>query len=113
MIFPTLKGFVHKSGGYDVHGQPKPGVVRPFMFAPVKLKFSDQHTTVRTDSAGSHGSALETVADVVILVRPEVDAQLADVLTIVGHKVKVSAKHPRFTPGGRLDHYQLDCVAEA
>lgn len=111
MIIPTLLVQVHKQAGFDLRGQPKMTAAAPVLVAPVKVKFTNQHTTVRTDSAGSHGHAEETAADVVLLVKLEARVAPGDMLVISGHKVRVASKHPRYSIAGKLDHYQLDCVA--
>ena len=111
MILPTLTITVEKSNGHDVYGQPAFAPGRKAKVCPIKLKFSTQHTTVRTDSSGTHGAADEAVADVVLLALPAAQIGEGDRLVINGHKVKVTAVHPRYEVGGRLDHYQLDCIA--
>lgn len=111
MIIPTLLIYIERPSGYDLHGQPVLAPKRAAKVAPVKVKFTDQHTTVRTDSSGTHGAALETVADVVLLAKPNVDIQPGDIVTVVGRRVRVQAIHPRFEVTGRHDHNQIDCEA--
>jgi hypothetical protein len=111
VIIPTLTIQVSRVTGTDLHSQPILKTLPPIRVAPVKLRFTNQHTTVRTDSSGSHGHADETAANVVLLALPNANIELEDVLTVVGHTVKVTMKEPRFDIGGKLDHYQLECVA--
>jgi hypothetical protein len=108
---PTLEVEVWKRTGSDVYGQPVQTKVRGEKVAPVRLEFSNQHTTVRTDSAASHGHAQETVADVVLLAVAATQIALDDMLVVLGHKVRVVKVHPRFTVAGKLDHNQIHCEA--
>ena len=109
MIIPTLLIKRHAPGTTDTYGQPRMGAVTYEMVAPVKLLFVNQHTTVRTDSAGSHGHAYEETANVVILAGARSKIDLDDILTIAGHKVVVTGMHPRHQVNGTLDHYQVTC----
>lgn len=111
MIYPTLRIEVHRMAGTDRNGQPLLVRQRDQMVAPVRLNFTSQHTTVRTDSSGTHGQAYEETADVTVLALPNSGIEIDDVLVVMGHKVRVSTKHPRFQVNGTLDHLQLKCVA--
>jgi hypothetical protein len=113
MIIPTMKIFrLAFTGEHDINGQPifRPQVAE--MVSPVKVRFSNQNTTVRTDTAASHGHAYETVADVIVLALPTSKIALEDVLIIRGYRVKVAETHPRFTAvAGKLDHIEVRCLA--
>lgn len=111
MIYPTLRIEVHRMAGTDRNGQPLMVRQPDQLVCPVRLNFTVQHTTVRTDSSGTHGQAYEETADVSVLARPEANIELDDMLVIMGHKVRVASKHPRFEVTGRLDHIQLKCIA--
>ena len=111
MIIPTIAVEVHRLAGHDRYGQPRHIKVADAKFAPVRLAFSAQHTTVRTDSAASHGHASENTADVVILMLPVIDVKHGDMLVLLGRKVRVTEIHPRFTVRGKHDHNQIHCEA--
>lgn len=111
MIIPTL--WIQRQGrlGNDLHGQPLLAPPSREIVCPVKLKFDAQHTTVRTDSSGSHGQAYELTANVVLLARTDTKIKIDDILTVVGNKVVVAELHPRYRVNGTLDHYEVRCTA--
>lgn len=111
MIFPTLWVDILDRKSTDRYGQPKLAKIGRVKVAPVKLIFSDDHTTVRTDSSGSHGSALEQTSNVVVLVRPGTPVEKGDALMVLGHKVMVTKIHARYTVTGKHDHNELHCEA--
>lgn len=109
MIIPTLVVMRQPPVATDLHGQPITGAVTREMVTPVKLAFADQHTTVRTDSAASHGHGYEITSNVVILALPKTKIAIRDILTIYGNKVVVTKVHPRFQVNGKLDHVEVHC----
>lgn len=111
MIFPTLWVTLYDRKSTDRFGQPKLTRTGRVLVAPVKLAIGQEKTTVRTDSSGSHGSARETTADVVVLARTSVRIDMGDVLEINGHKVLVVGIHPRYTVTGQHDHNEFHCDA--
>lgn len=110
MIFPTLRVKRSELGASDVYGQPLPGREVGEMVTPVKLSLKSQHTTVRTDSAASHGHAYETTADVVLLFLPNSKVAIGDFVTVLGTKTVVMAEHPRFQTNGKKDHIEVHCL---
>lgn len=112
MIYPTLPIEIWKKTGTDAFSQPKfSASAISEKVCPVKLNFSATHTTVRTDSAGSHGHAGEDTADVVVLAGPKTQIETGDKLIVLGHALRVKGMHPRFTVRGLLDHHQVTCGA--
>lgn len=109
MIIPTLLIKRQAPGTTDIYGQPRMGAVTHEMVAPVKLLFVSQHTTVRTDSAGSHGHAYETTANIVLLAKAESKIDIDDILTIAGNKVVVRSRHLRYRANGMPDHFEVRC----
>ena len=111
MIFPTLLIDVYGVPRSDVYGQPI--IINPIRekVAPVKLIFDNQHTTVRTDSAASHGNAYEGTANVVVLAGLSTKIELDCILGVCGNKVKVIYKHIRHRTTGEADHYEIRCIA--
>ena len=110
MIIPTLRIRCQKAATADVYGQPVLGAVSYEMVSPVKLEFTSQHTTVRTDSAASHGHGYETTSDVLILAKPASKIGMGDILTIIDTKVSVVKLHPRYRLNGRVDHIEIHCT---
>lgn len=111
MIIATLWITCQSTVGSDAYGQPIYGQVWREKVAPVKLEFTNQHTTVRTDSSGSHGNAYETTANVVLLLLPNSKVAIGDTLTVNGNKVSVSQSHTRYRVTGLLDHIEIQCTA--
>lgn len=111
MIFPTIPVLIFSRIGTDIHGQAKFTPATAAKVAPVKLVFRVAHSTVRTDSSGSHGSASESTADVILLVRPGVQIKPDDELEVLGHRATVEAIHNRFSVDGKHDHNELHCLA--
>lgn len=111
MILPTLMVEVQQQGDTDLYGQPVLSAPTRERVSPVKLNFTTQHTTVRTDSAATHGQAYEQVADVVILALPDTKIEINSIVTVMGRKVRADSKMARHTVRGALDHYQIHCVA--
>lgn len=111
MIIPTLKIEHHKVDGFDLHGQAKLRRLPDVMVCPVRLVFDQQHTTVRTDSAASHGAAMEMTATCVLLAKPKTTIRIEDMLVVMGNKIRVIEKHPRYTVTGHLDHWQIKATA--
>lgn len=111
MIYPTLPFKLWKRAGSNRYAEPVFAAMPDELCAPVRLSFSQTHTTVRTDSAASKGHAMEQVATVVILVKPGTQAGIDDKLEILGQPLRVIGWHPRFTVRGVLDHVELHCDA--
>ena len=109
MIYPTVPITVVRLVSTNVYGEPVHQVVGKERCAPVRLRFSNASTTVRTDSAGTRGHAQEDVAEVRVLVVPRTKIQIEDCFVIAGKTVRVTGKEPRMTVGGKLDHYELTC----
>ena len=110
MIIPTLKISRQSTAETDLYGQPVLGPMVSEMVAPIKLIFKSAHTTVRSDSAASKGHAYEEVDNVIFLALPRSTVAVNDVVTVLGHKVRVDQTHPRFRVGGTLDHLEVHCV---
>ena len=111
MIRPTLKISRQGTSGSDIYGQPLLGGVTYELVAPVKLQFDVQHTTVRTDSAASHGHASENTAAVILLALPKSKIAPNDILMVIGNKLKVVRIHKRYTVAGVFDHIEVHCTA--
>lgn len=109
MIIATLWIEREEPTKHDAFGQPLKGKTTRERVAPVKLMFDSQHTTVRTDSAGSHGHASEGVANIVLLASPKSLIGINDILIVLGQRVHVVGKHPRMRVNGQHDHNEIHC----
>lgn len=109
MIYPTLPVRVFVKSGENAYAEPvfkrKPGE----KVCPVRLSFTNETTTVRTDSAGSKGHAREDAAQVVLLAVPTTQIRVESRIEVLGKTLRVTGVHPRFTVTGALDHYELHC----
>jgi hypothetical protein len=109
VIIPTL--WIKRQGPatHDIYGQPRLSTPTREKVAPVKLEFSVQHTSVRTDSTGSHGHAYEGTADVILLAQPTSKIAVDDILTVLDGTVRVTMVRPQYRVNGILDHYEIRC----
>jgi len=110
MMVPTI--WIERSTrtGRDVHGQPLMKKQPREKVAPVKMIFKKQHSTVRTDSSGTHGHANEVTSDIVLLARPRSQIKHSDILTVAGHKVEVIELRPQYDVFGKVDHIEIHCA---
>lgn len=110
MFTPNLHGFIQSSFGYDVNAERKYGNQRECPYATVSMKIDLQKTSVRADSSASRGSADEIATTrTKILVPAYVTASFGDrFISAEGYRFLVKSVHPRYSIGGRLDHYEID-----
>lgn len=97
--------------GFDVYGSSRLGEAIPIKCAVVKLKDKRQQTTVRADSSGSRGFGEEQVADAKLLFLPSSQVKAGDVIRVHGIDLEVAIVQPRIAISGRLDHYEVECIA--
>lgn len=107
---PTLTVSLLKKTGTNVNSEPIFAPARALRVAPVKLLFTDQHTSVRTDSSGTHGHGGEVAANVILLAPASAVLGTNDVIELLGQRVTISALHLRFTASGRPDHIEVHCT---
>lgn len=110
MFSPNLSGFMQSSVGYDVNAEKKYGAQRECPYATVSMKIDVQKTSVRADSSASRGSADEIATTrTKILVPTYVNPVFGDrFVSAEGHRFSIQSVHPRYSVGGRLDHYEID-----
>lgn len=111
MIYPTLPVKVWTISGHDMHAQPILVAMPDEKVCPVRLSFKVERTTVRTDAAASKSHAFDQTAQVVILATPKTKIVKDSRLEILGNVLRATVVHPRFTVGGKLDHYEIHCEA--
>jgi hypothetical protein len=111
MIIPTIPVKVWSVTGYDLHAQPILAAQPDEKICPVRLSYTVERTTVRTDAAASKGHAFENTAQVVILAVPRTKIVKGSRLELLEQVLRVVERHPRFTVAGVLDHYELHCDA--
>lgn len=109
LFIPNLNCIVTKRDGFDLYGQPIVGVSKKEKCAIVKLITKTDKTPIRADASASRGTAMEQIADAVILVPHYSSAEVSDMLEVSGVKLRVTGKFPRHSISGNLDHYQLIC----
>lgn len=108
MYIPKNRCVITKAVGTNVFGQEQPGATVKERCAIVAIISNDKKTSVRSDSSASRGNANELLYDAVILVGPRSRAEMHDVMTVNGFKMKIMTVQPRYNIDGVLDHYQLD-----
>lgn len=111
MIIPTLRIGIQGIERSDIYGQPLISEMIYEKVAPVKLIFDNQHTTVRTDSAASHGHGYEETANIVLLATLSTKIEMDSIIAVHGRKVKVTYKHLRYRTTGEPDHYEVRGIA--
>jgi hypothetical protein len=111
MIYPTLRIEIWEKAGTDLYAQGKFRKLASEKVCPVRLSFQTDNTTVRTDSAGTKGHAHEPNAQVVLLALPSTKIKIDSKLVILDFPLRVMERHPRFTVNGKLDHYEIHCLA--
>ncbi|MFA9261786.1 MAG: hypothetical protein ACEQSB_00300 [Undibacterium sp.] len=108
MFYPNRVGFLASRTGYDVFARPSFSPEMEVPFASVTLKEIAQKTSVRADSSASRGSADEVYSKVKILMPAYVNAYIGDTFRQDLSKYAISAKHPRYSVFGTLDHFEYD-----
>lgn len=101
---------IQQSKATDVYGQPTGSTRLTERCAVVKLDIHSVGTTVRSDSSASRGHGKELVADAVLLFTRTTVVQIDDKIEIAGGTFRVIGKHPRFSVGGSLDHYEVSAA---
>lgn len=96
---------VRKKGKFNIYGQPIEGPPIPTKCAIVKLKAARTQTTLRTDTGASQGHGEEIVADVVLLMRPQLDVAIDDVVEVAGLKMRVESVQARYSVGSPSVHH--------
>lgn len=95
------------SGRTDVYGQPLAATRVREQCAVVRLITTNQPSSVRADSSASRGNAKELVSDSLILMTKTTAANIDDLIDIGGATLRILSKHPRYTVGGELDHFEV------
>jgi len=108
MLVPRVSCTLQRLNGSDQYGKEKLKFSVPIYCAVVKLSESSQKTSVRADSSGSRGKAIESTSDARLLFLPATDIKLGDRINIAGISLKVETVHTRFNIAGRVDHLQVD-----
>lgn len=78
--------------------------------AVVKLDLATQKTSVRADSSGSRGKAMEEGGNAVLLFPTYVAIAEADIVEVDGEVIEVIGIFPRRDVLGRLDHKEVHLV---
>ena len=95
------------SGKTDVYGKPTPGNAYTEKCAVVKLEIRSEKSAVRADTSATRGNARELIADSLILLHTNTRGNIDDVIEIMGYKLRIMSKQPRFGTTGVLDHYEI------
>lgn len=108
MFRPNQVCFIRvASGRTDVYGQPLAAIKVREQCAVVRLVSTNMKSAVRADSSASRGNAKELVGDSLILLTARTAAGIDDLIEVGGVTLRILSKHPRFSVGGVLDHYEI------
>lgn len=99
---------VEERSGANLYGEETFSPGRNSKCAVVKLRRRTEHTTVRTDSSGSHGHADEYVVDGLLLMKKTEKIAEGDKITVNGLRMTVSGIRYRYDVMSRLDHIEVE-----
>jgi hypothetical protein len=107
MLITTLTCKLRKVTGMNQYAEETLGPVTTERCAPVRLRHSQAHSSVRADSTASRGAADEDQADSIVLLTPTTKAELGDQLEVADLKLRIVQLHPRFGMAGKLEHWEI------
>lgn len=105
---PNLPCVIRKRGKTDVYGKTSLGSEMPERCGIVKAKYKSVDTTKRGDSGASRSHADEFISESRVLLMPKTAAEVDDQLTVIGFKIRIKMKHPRYNVMGKLDHWEVE-----
>lgn len=110
MFRPNQSCVIRSQSGYDLYGMATMGARKVERCAVVTMKMASEKSSVRADSSGSRGNALEIVADLKILLGPKTTAKHDAIVELHGNQFVVKSIAARFNIAGKLDHYEVLCT---
>ena len=109
MFLPNTYGVLFSKTGRNRHGEPVFAEGKPVECAVVRLSRVQQPTSVRADSSASRGNASELAMSAAKILFPvSVTVAIGDRFKIASYDLVVTAREPRLSVTGDLDHYECD-----
>lgn len=109
-FIPTHKGVLYKSVTFTGSGEEIPADPVPMRYSIIRIRNQTRTTSVRTDQSGSQGRAMEDVFDGRILVHPEIEPEMNQVVFVNNRNYVVNEVQPKYDMAANLNHYQVDLV---
>ena len=109
-FIPTHTGILYKTVTFSETGEEIYSDPVPLRFFVVRIRNQTRTTSVRTDQSGSQGRAMEDVFDGRILVHPEIEPEMNQVVFLNNRNYVVNEVQPRWDMASNLNHYQVDLV---
>lgn len=111
MFRPNQTCLIQVDGGTtDVYGIPTALKMVKELCTVVKMNIRSEKSAVRADTSATRGNAAEYQTDAEILFAKTTQANIDDIITVYGERLRVKAKWPRHNLQGSLDHYQIMCT---
>lgn len=111
MLFnPNATCSLLKNTGYSAYGEQtysKEPIIEKC--AVLNAKRAMKKSSVRADSSASRGNAQETIADFWLILMPDTEAEIDDLVEIHGVRVKIVDLIPRYGLDGSHDHTEAMC----
>lgn len=105
---PQTRGLLSRQTGFSVRGQPSFSDAEEVLLAVIRLDFSTERTSIRTDKSGSQARAEENTIKARFLIEPGVKPRTGDRLSVLGYDIRLVSVFPRLDQLGGLSHYQVD-----
>lgn len=78
--------------------------------AILRALHAPRKSSVRADSSASRGASQELICDYFLLMKHDTKAEIDDMLTVDGMRLKVNSKRAQYSVTGQLDHYEIGCM---
>lgn len=107
MLFGNFYCTVQKPGAVSVYGEPTLSAPKREQCMVVRLQDEVAHTTVRADQGATRGFADEEITENILLLTLGTIAQLGDIVTVDGVKIRLTSRFIRRDAMGRADHIEV------
>lgn len=109
LFIPNQRCVIVKMGDMDVYGQKHVVSRITEECAILRSKSISTKSSVRADSSASRGNARELTADYWMILMPNTQAEIGDLIEFGGLRLKIVFMHPRYSIRGEHDHTEVGC----